>query len=69
MNISRSGRVRKRSSLLTDSEFQTPKKSIICGLESNPNQLRAQDKDAAAPSKVSAVEERGRQIFLVNVYL
>ena len=35
MNISRSGRVRKRSNLLADSEFYTPKHSVIYGLSSS----------------------------------
>ena len=34
MNVSRSGRVRKKSKFLTDSEFHTPKESIIYGLSS-----------------------------------
>ena len=34
MNVSRSGRVRKKSKFLTDSEFHTPKDSIIYGLSS-----------------------------------
>ena len=34
MNVSRSGRVRKKSKSLTDSEFHTPKDSIIYGLSS-----------------------------------
>ena len=34
MNISRSGRVRKKSKFLTDDEFQTPKESVIYGLSS-----------------------------------
>ena len=32
MNVSRSGRVRKKSKFLTDSEFHTPKDSVIYGL-------------------------------------
>ena len=60
MNISRSGRVRKRSSVLTDSEFQTPKRSVICGLESNSKQYQAQNKDGTAVNKVSVVKEGGR---------
>ena len=34
MNISRSGRIRKKSKFLTDSEFHTPKESVIYGLSS-----------------------------------
>jgi len=34
MNISRSGRVRKKSKFLTDVEFHTPKESVIYGLSS-----------------------------------
>ena len=34
MNISRSGRVRKKSKFLTDAEFHTPKESVIYGLSS-----------------------------------
>ena len=34
MNVSRSGRVRKKSKFLTDSEFHTPKDSVIYGLSS-----------------------------------
>ena len=32
MNVSRSGRVRKKSKFLLDSEFHTPKESVIQGL-------------------------------------
>ena len=32
MNVSRSGRIRKKSKFLTDSEFHTPKDSVIYGL-------------------------------------
>ena len=32
MNVSRSGRIRKKSTILTDSEFHTPRGSIIHGL-------------------------------------
>ena len=32
MNVSRSGRVRKKSTILNDSEFHTPRGSIIHGL-------------------------------------
>ena len=34
MNVSRSGRIRKKSKFLTDSEFHTPKDSVIYGLSS-----------------------------------
>ena len=32
MNVSRSGRIRKKSKFLLDSEFHTPKESVIQGL-------------------------------------
>ena len=32
MNVSRSGRVRKKTKFLTDSEFHTPKDSVVYGL-------------------------------------
>ena len=34
MNVSRSGRVRKKSTILIDSEFHTPRESVIYGLSS-----------------------------------
>ena len=39
MNVSRSGRVRKKSKFLLDSEFHTPKESVIQGLSELDSKL------------------------------
>ena len=63
MNVSRSGRIRKKSKFLTDSEFHTPKDSVIYGLTSlatksslAPN-VETVDKTIAVVEKGISLEE------------
>ena len=59
MNISRSGRVRKQSNLLSDSEFYTPKHSVIYGLSSSASKPVQQDDEV--------VEEQTKTSTLLDI--
>ena len=61
MNISRSGRIRKKSKYLTDSEFHTPRDSVIHGLSSLASKV---SKTSSSPTLNTQNEEIESMVVL-----